>query len=83
VLRIAELPSVRVHTFGVSDIALDLRFWTDSRRSDFVATGSNVRVSAVEALRAAGIELPDPWRYVVEPGRVDAWRTVLGRNRDG
>jgi small-conductance mechanosensitive channel len=74
-------PRVHVDALGVSDIALELRFWTDSRRSDFVATSSNVRASAVEALRAPGIGLPDPGRYVIEPGQVEAWRTALGTDR--
>jgi hypothetical protein len=48
-----------------------------------VATASNVRSSAVEALRAAGIGLPDPGRYVVEPGRVDVWRIGFRTDRSG
>jgi small conductance mechanosensitive channel len=74
-------PSVRIRTLGASDIELSLRFWTDSRRSDFVATASQVRAAAVEALRTAGIGLPGPGRHVVEPGRAEAWRAVLGAAR--
>jgi small-conductance mechanosensitive channel len=74
-------PSVRVRALGASDIELSLRFWTDSRRSDYVATASDVRAAAVEALRAAGIGLPDPDRRVVEPGRAEAWRAAMGADR--
>jgi hypothetical protein len=55
----------------------------DLRRSqENAAHGRNHRPPD-PVLDPAGIELPDPWRYVVEPGRVDAWRTGLGWNRDG
>lgn len=53
-------PSVRIQALGQDDIAVDVRFWADSRRSDFVATQSAVRVALVHALRQAGIALPDP-----------------------
>ena len=61
-------PSVRVRELGSADIELAVRFWTDSRRTDFVATASSVRAEAVAALRAAGIGLPAPDRRVVVPG---------------
>lgn len=53
-------PTVRVRELGPADILLELRFWTDSRRSDLLATTSLMRRNAVEALRAAGVPLPDP-----------------------
>lgn len=59
-------PSVIVRQLGPDDIVVDVRFWTDSRRSDFVATQSAVGAALVSALRKAGIALPDPdVRYVV------------------
>jgi small-conductance mechanosensitive channel len=53
-------PSVRVVELGQDDAILEARFWTDSRRSDFVATSSAVRAAIVEAMKRAGIGLPDP-----------------------
>jgi len=53
-------PSVRVRELGPSDILLELRFWTDSRRSDLLGTTSLLRRRSVEALRAAGVPLPEP-----------------------
>lgn len=50
---------VRVRELKQDDIILEVRFWTDSRRSDFVSTSSNVRTSVVEAFKAARIGLPD------------------------
>lgn len=53
-------PAIRIQELGPDDIVLDVRFWADSRRSDFVATQSAVRAALVDALRRAGIALPDP-----------------------
>ena len=58
---LAEPPtSVRIQELGPDDILLEVRFWTDSRRSDVVLTSSAVRTEVVRALKAAGIGLPDP-----------------------
>lgn len=63
-------PSVRIQDLGQDDIGIELRFWADSRRSDFVATQSAVRAAVVDALREAGIPLPDPdVRHIVARGR--------------
>lgn len=53
-------PSVRVRDLGQDDIVLEVRFWTDSRRSDFLSTMSRVRVSIVELFQARHIGLPEP-----------------------
>lgn len=52
--------SVRIQELGLDDIVIEVRFWTDSRRSDFVLTSSTVRAEIIRALKAAGIGLPDP-----------------------
>jgi hypothetical protein len=41
-------------------VAIEVRFWTDSRRSDFLATSSNVRLAMAGALRREGIEPANP-----------------------
>ena len=56
----APPPSVRFRELGPSDILLELRFWTDSRRADLLATTSAVRSRVVETFRAAGVSLPEP-----------------------
>ena len=53
-------PSVRVSELGQDDLVLEVRFWADSRRSDFVATRSAVRSAIVSGLKKAGIPLPEP-----------------------
>lgn len=53
-------PSVRVRELKQDDLILEVRFWADSRRSDFVLTSSAVRSAVVTAMKAASIALPDP-----------------------
>ena len=53
-------PSILVRDLGTTSIVLELRFWTDSRRADFLATRSRVNVAVVAALRAADVALPEP-----------------------
>lgn len=65
---LAEPPvAVRVSELGQDDLILESRFWTDSRRSDFTATQAVVRAGIVDALRAAGIGLPDPDLRILVP----------------
>ncbi len=70
--------SVRVQELGQDDIGVEVRFWADSRRSDFVATTSNVRSRLVIALQEAGIGLPDPDVRILVPRHSEQWRSVLG-----
>ena len=53
-------PSILLADLGAEDMSAEVRFWADSRRSDFVATRARVRTGIIEALRREGIELPDP-----------------------
>ena len=50
---------VRVRELKPNAVVLEAGFWTDSRRSDFVATSSNVRAAIVEAFKSADLPLPD------------------------
>jgi small-conductance mechanosensitive channel len=66
--------TVRVRELGQDDLVLEARFWTDSRRTDYLDTASAVRTSVVAALKAAAIALPEPdLRYAVHrsPGSGD------------
>jgi small conductance mechanosensitive channel len=56
----APEPSVRLRQLGPADVLMELRFWTDSRRADLLATKSSVRRAAVETFREAAIPLPEP-----------------------
>lgn len=52
--------SLRIRDLSPQAVTVDVRFWTDSRRSDFLATMSNVRQSIVEALKQADLPLTAP-----------------------
>ena len=66
--------AVRVAELGQDDLVLEARFWTDSRRSDFTATQALVRTAIVDALRSAGIGLPDPDVRILVPRQQERWR---------
>jgi small conductance mechanosensitive channel len=60
---LAEPPaSVWLIELGQTELIFEVQFWCDSRRSDFVATASEVRKSLIAALRAANVGLPDSVR---------------------
>lgn len=63
--------SVRIRELGQDDIIVEVRFWTDSRRSDFIATTSTVRASIVAALKNAGIGLPEPDVRILVPRHLE------------
>ena len=58
--------AVRLQDLTPQEVQIELRFWTDSRRSDFAATSAAVRQNAVEALKSAGVGLPNPSARTVE-----------------
>jgi small-conductance mechanosensitive channel len=53
-------PSILLADLGPEDMSAEVRFWADSRRSDFVATRARVRAGIIDALRQEGVDLPDP-----------------------
>lgn len=73
--------SVRVQELGQDDIGVEVRFWADSRRADFVATISNVRLHLVTALQEAGIGLPDPDVRILVPRHLEQWQSALGNTQ--
>jgi small conductance mechanosensitive channel len=74
-------PSVRVRELGLGDVLIEARFWTDSRRSDVVATISTVNTAIVAAMHAARLPLPDPGARTITPANAAAWRDVLEQNQ--
>lgn len=69
--------SVRIRELGQDDILVEVRFWTDSRRSDFVATTSAVRKATIAALKDAGIGLPDPDVRILVPRHPQQWQAAF------
>ncbi|MBW4666044.1 MAG: mechanosensitive ion channel family protein [Cyanomargarita calcarea GSE-NOS-MK-12-04C] len=72
--------SVRIRELGQDDIIVEVRFWTDSRRSDFVLTTSTVRGSIVTSLKNAGVGLPDPDVRILVPHHPDRWKAAFDTN---
>lgn len=52
--------TVIVREMNAEDIVLELRFWTESTRRDFLEAASAVAQSVVAALKEAAIPLPEP-----------------------
>ncbi|HEY0846131.1 MAG TPA: mechanosensitive ion channel family protein, partial [Noviherbaspirillum sp.] len=52
-------PAIRITRLEKDSLTVEVRFWTDSRRSDYVATASTVRAAVIGKLRENGIDLPD------------------------
>ena len=52
-------PTVRVKNLTENAMQIEALFRTDSRRADFMATASIIRHNALNALKDAGIDLPD------------------------
>lgn len=71
--------SVRIRELGANDIILEVRFWTDSRRSDFVATTSKVCENVIEKLKMAGIGLPNPAERKLVIQNTAEWREAFGK----
>jgi small-conductance mechanosensitive channel len=51
--------TIIVREFTDADIILELRFWTESTRRDFLDAASHVAQSVVAALKREGIPLPE------------------------
>ena len=73
-------PRVRIADLGPSDITLNIAFWTDSQRTDFQDTSSAVRLRLVEALREAGIGLPNPDIRILKPAGAETWAEAVTHN---
>lgn len=71
--------SVRIRELGADDIVLDVRFWTDSRRADFIATTSNVRENVIKELKEAKIGLPNPAERKLVLQNTADWREAFGK----
>lgn len=71
--------SVRVRELGADDVVLEVRFWTDSRRADFVKTTSNVREKVIEKLKEAEIGLPNPAEHKLVLQNITDWRETLSK----
>lgn len=81
-------PDVLVAEFAASWVTLRCRFWTDSRRANVLAVGSEVRRRVKEALDRGGIYLPFEIREIrvgpyLEDPVVQVLRATAGDAADG
>ena len=58
-------PSIRLRELTPEAVVVEARLWADSHRANLMDTASAARVAIVQALRAAGINLPDGSQRVV------------------
>jgi small-conductance mechanosensitive channel len=80
---LADQPvAVRVAELGAAEMVLDVTFWADSRRRAFGETSSAVRAASIEALRRAGIGLPNPDLRLLAPQDAAEWASLIGAHRD-
>jgi small-conductance mechanosensitive channel len=71
-------PSVRLRELAENDIVFEARFWTDSRRADFLETTSAVGYAIVAALKKSGIGFPNSAVRLLVPHHPALWRAALG-----
>ncbi len=65
------------------DVVLEVRYWTDSRRSDFVAATSSVLQGVYRALSSQGIYPTTPNVRILVPGADPRWREILRPAKPG
>lgn len=70
--------TARVEELAADGVVVSLGFWTDSRRSDFKDTSSEVRQTIIVALRAVGVPLPEPDLWRIAPAQAKQWRDAMG-----
>ena len=58
-------PSMRLLDLHPNCIQVEARFWTDSRRTNLMNAASAARVAILQALKEAGVQLPDPDQRVL------------------
>ena len=76
--------TVIVREFTDADIILEVRFWTDSTRRDFLDAASHVAQSIVAALKREGIPLPEAdLRYLQWWDDYRRERGILGMKDEG
>lgn len=70
------LASVRIRELRPDGVRLEARFWTDSRRSDFLATVSRVSEAIVKYFSKRQIPFPQPGERLIAPIMLDRWRAI-------
>jgi small-conductance mechanosensitive channel len=61
-------PSTLFREIEANTVQIEVRFWTDSRRTDYLATSSNVRLALVDALKRIGVGPANPALMTIDWG---------------
>jgi small conductance mechanosensitive channel len=69
-------PHVRFLEMAADGIVVETRYWTDSRRMDYITTQSLVIASIVRRFRERNLPLPQPSERILVPGKLDQWREL-------
>ena len=78
----APPPSTLFRELENNTLAIEVRFWTDSRRSDFLASSSAVRLALLEALKREGIALANPAFVTLEWGKKNPQNSQISQRED-
>jgi small-conductance mechanosensitive channel len=73
--------TVRVEELGADSITLNIGFWTDSIRSDYKQTSSDVRHRIASAMEELGLPLPEPDLWRVAPADASSWKDIVVQDR--
>jgi small-conductance mechanosensitive channel len=76
-------PSTLFREMEHNTVAIEVRFWTDSRRSDYLATSSNVRLELADALKREGFEPANPALLSLDRRGQDALAAEVAAAADG
>jgi small conductance mechanosensitive channel len=80
---LADRPvTVRIEELAADAITVNIGFWTDSRRSDYKQTSSDVRRHIASTMEDMGLPLPEPDLWRVAPAHVEEWKTALSSRRE-
>lgn len=74
--------TVRIDELTADAITMNIGFWTDSLRSDYKQTTSDVRHHIASTMEDMGLPLPEPDLWRVAPAHLEEWKTALSW-RDG
>ncbi|WP_081851969.1 mechanosensitive ion channel family protein [Pseudorhizobium marinum] len=69
--------TVRIEELAADAITLNIGFWTDSLRSDYKETTSNVRHHIASTMEEMGLPLPEPDLWRIAPADVEGWKSML------
>ena len=85
IAEVAKEPAADVVPFELaqSSVNLKVRWWTDSRRADVVATRGRVITALKTAMDKAQIDLPFPTRVVLFHDQTEATDGTRGKQREG